>query len=61
MPDTGFWVPGASIDRLPPLYTTDPGTGKPVVDDPPSGQVKAVSGLALGDFDDTGWGSGCRW
>jgi CubicO group peptidase (beta-lactamase class C family) len=38
MPDTGFWVPTASISRLPPLYTTDPGTGKPVVDDPPSGQ-----------------------
>jgi CubicO group peptidase (beta-lactamase class C family) len=114
MSDTGFWVPAASIDRLPPQYTTDPGTGKPVVYDPPSGQwstppafasgagglvstagdyaafasmllgggvyrgvrilsraavslmtsdqlpaeVKAVSGLALGDFDNLGWGFG---
>jgi CubicO group peptidase (beta-lactamase class C family) len=114
MPDTGFWVPAASIDRLPPQYTTDPGTGQPVVYDPPSGQwsappafesgagglvstaddyaafaamlrgggvyrgvrilsraavslmttdqlpaaVKAVSGLAPGDFDDLGWGFG---
>jgi CubicO group peptidase (beta-lactamase class C family) len=114
MADTGFWVPAASIDRLPPQYATDPGTGKPVVYDPPSGQwstppafesgagglvstaddyaafasmlrgggvhrgvrilsraavslmtsdqlpaaVKAVSGLAPGDFDDLGWGFG---
>ena len=114
MPDTGFWVPAASIDRLPPQYATDPGTGQPVVYDPPSGQwsappafesgagglvstagdyaafaamlrgggvyrgvrilsraavslmtsdqlptaVKAVSGLAPGDFDDLGWGFG---
>jgi CubicO group peptidase (beta-lactamase class C family) len=114
MADTGFWVPAASIDRLPPQYTPDPGTAKPVVYDPPSGQwsappvfesgagglvstaddyaafasmllgggvyrgvrilsrpavslmtsdqlpaeVKAVSGLALGDFDDMGWGFG---
>jgi CubicO group peptidase (beta-lactamase class C family) len=114
MADTGFWVPAASIDRLPPQYTTDPGTGEPVVYDPPSGQwstppafesgagglvstaddyaafasmlrgggayrgvrilsraavslmtsdqlpaeVKAVSGLAPGDFDDLGWGFG---
>jgi CubicO group peptidase (beta-lactamase class C family) len=114
MADTGFWVPAASIDRLPPQYTTDAGSGEPVVYDPPSGQwstppafesgagglvstaddyaafasmlrgggvyrgvrilsraavslmtsdqlpaeVKAVSGLAPGDFDDTGWGFG---
>jgi CubicO group peptidase (beta-lactamase class C family) len=114
MADTGFWVPAASVDRLPPQYTTDPGTGQPVLYDPPSGQwaappafesgagglvstaddyaafaamlrgggvyrgvrilsrpavslmtsdqlpaeVKAVSGLLPGDFDDTGWGFG---
>jgi CubicO group peptidase (beta-lactamase class C family) len=114
MPDTGFWVSAASLDRLPPLFATDPGTGETVLDDPPSGQwaappafesgsgglvstaddyaafadmlrgggvgrgvrilsrasvslmtsdqlpaqVKAVSGLAPGDFDDLGWGFG---
>jgi CubicO group peptidase (beta-lactamase class C family) len=114
MPDTGFWVPAASIDRLSPLYTIDPGSGKPVIEDPPAGQwsappafesgagglvstaddyaafaamlrgggvyrgvrilsraavslmtsdqlpaeVKAVSGLMVGDFDDMGWGFG---
>jgi len=114
MDDTGFWVPAASIDRLPPQYTTDSETGEQVVYDLPSGQwstppafpsgagglvstaddfaafasmlrgggvhrgvrilsrpsvslmtsdqlsaeVKAVSGLAPGDFDAMGWGFG---
>ncbi|TDW19538.1 serine hydrolase domain-containing protein [Kribbella kalugense] len=28
MKDTGFWVPGDQIDRLPPLYAPDPATGE---------------------------------
>ncbi len=48
MPDTGFWVPAASIDRLPPLYTADPGTGERVVDDPPSGQWAAPPAFQSG-------------
>ncbi|WP_329002267.1 beta-lactamase family protein [Kribbella sp. NBC_00709] len=28
MKDTGFWVPGDQIDRLPPLYAPDPETGE---------------------------------
>jgi CubicO group peptidase (beta-lactamase class C family) len=48
MPDTGFWVPAASIDRLPPLQATDPGTGQPVVDDPPDGQWSAPPAFESG-------------
>jgi CubicO group peptidase (beta-lactamase class C family) len=38
MADTGFWVPSASIDRLPPQYWTDPGSGERTEYDPPAGQ-----------------------
>jgi CubicO group peptidase (beta-lactamase class C family) len=37
MKDTGFHVPADKIDRLPPLYAPDPGTGEFTVWDPAEG------------------------
>ena len=38
MADTGFSVPAGSLNRLPAEYLTDPGSGAPVLYDPPDGQ-----------------------
>ena len=38
MSDTGFWVPAASIERLPSLYQADPESGKLSLVDEPGGQ-----------------------
>jgi CubicO group peptidase (beta-lactamase class C family) len=48
MGDTGFSVPAASLDRLPPQLATDFSSGETVVIDPPDGQWSAPPAFPSG-------------
>jgi len=48
MADTGFWVTGASLDRLLPQYAVDPESGDLTLYDPPTGQWAAPPAFESG-------------